>query len=171
MVKWIVAQEAKAGLRHAVVCPNVTGNTKEIQPKASGLVLVRSLFVLLTSHKRRELVSSGRLVCRCHDVFLWCYFCFVLLRFCLYAFVEAAALRSIVLRYAGSPIAPRFFLFFFLLFIWRCRFSRVFFVPFPPSLYIETTSYVLFFRMVFFYLVTTGWIFDISLCKNSINKK
>ena len=35
----------------------------------------------------------------------------------------------------------------------------------------ESTSYVLSFRMVFFYLVTTGWIFDISLlCENSINQ-
>ena len=62
---------------------------------------------LLTSHKWRELVSSGRLVCRCHEVFLWCYVYLVLLRFCLYAFVEAAALRSIVLRCAGAPIATR----------------------------------------------------------------
>ena len=62
---------------------------------------------VLTSHKWRELLSSGRLVCRCHDVFLWCYVCFVLLRFRLYAFVQAAALRSIVLRYAGAPIATR----------------------------------------------------------------
>ena len=37
-------------------------------------LLVRS--PLLTSHKWRELVPSGRLVCRCHDVFLWCYFFF-----------------------------------------------------------------------------------------------
>ena len=29
MAKWIVAEEAKAGLRHAVVCPNVAGRTKE----------------------------------------------------------------------------------------------------------------------------------------------
>ena len=29
MVKWIVAEEAKAGPRHAVVCSNVTGGTKE----------------------------------------------------------------------------------------------------------------------------------------------
>ena len=34
----------------------------------------------------------------------------------------------------------------------------------------KSTSYVLSFRMVFFYLVTTGWIFDISLCENSINQ-
>ena len=33
-----------------------------------------------------------------------------------------------------------------------------------------STSYVLSFRIVFFYLVTTGWIFDIRLCENSINQ-
>ena len=27
MAKWIAAEEARAGLRHAVVCPNVTGRT------------------------------------------------------------------------------------------------------------------------------------------------
>ena len=29
MAKWIAAEKAKAGLRHAVVCLNVTGRTKE----------------------------------------------------------------------------------------------------------------------------------------------
>ena len=29
MAKWIVAEKTKDGLRHAVVCPNVTGRTKE----------------------------------------------------------------------------------------------------------------------------------------------
>ena len=29
MAKWIAAEEARAGLRHAVVCPNVTRRTKE----------------------------------------------------------------------------------------------------------------------------------------------
>ena len=29
MAKWITAEKAKAGLRYAVVCPNVTGRTKE----------------------------------------------------------------------------------------------------------------------------------------------
>ena len=29
MPKWIAAEKARAGLRHAVVCPNVTGRTKE----------------------------------------------------------------------------------------------------------------------------------------------
>ena len=28
MAKWIVAGKAKAGLRHAVVCPNVTGRPR-----------------------------------------------------------------------------------------------------------------------------------------------
>ena len=29
MANWIAAEEARAGLRHAVVCPHVTGRTKE----------------------------------------------------------------------------------------------------------------------------------------------
>ena len=29
MAKWIVEEKTKAGIRHAVVCPNVTGRTKE----------------------------------------------------------------------------------------------------------------------------------------------
>ena len=29
MAKWIVAEKSKAGLRHAVVYPNVAGRTKE----------------------------------------------------------------------------------------------------------------------------------------------
>ena len=59
---------------YAVVCPNVTGRNEERITQSKRLVLVRS--PLLTSHKWRELVPSGRLVCRCHDVFLWCYVCF-----------------------------------------------------------------------------------------------
>ena len=37
-------------------------------------------------------------------------YCFVIR---LYALIEAAAFRSIVLRYAGAPIATRVFFFFF----------------------------------------------------------
>ena len=29
MVKWIAAEKARAGLRHAVACPDVTGRTKD----------------------------------------------------------------------------------------------------------------------------------------------
>ena len=35
----------------------------------------------LTSHNLRELVSSRRLVCRCHIVFLMCYVCYVYFAF------------------------------------------------------------------------------------------
>ena len=49
---------------------------------------------------------------------------------------------------------------FSLLFTWRCRFFRVYFVPLPFSLSMESTSYVFPFRMMFFYLETPGWIFS-----------
>ena len=29
MAKWVVAEKTKAGLRHAVVCPNVTERSKK----------------------------------------------------------------------------------------------------------------------------------------------
>ena len=29
MMKWIAAEGARAALQHAVICPNVTGRTKE----------------------------------------------------------------------------------------------------------------------------------------------
>ena len=83
-----------------------------------------------------------------------------------------AALRSVIFRYAGAPIATRVAFFIFALFLWRWRFFRVIFValslPFSLCRSMESTPYVLSFRMVFFYLLTTGWIIDISLlCKNS----
>ena len=96
--------------------------------------------------------------------------CFV---FRLYAFVEAAAFRSVVLRYAGVSIATcvSFFFFFLFLFIWRCLFFRVFFVPFPLSPCMESTLYFFPSGWCFFYLVTTGWIFYISLlCRIQSNQ-
>ena len=103
--------------------------------------------------------------------------CFVLLRFRLLdAFVEAGALRSIVLRYAGAPTATvhvYFFPFFpFCLFGEDVAFSEYFLYDFRFSWCVESTPYVLSFRMVFFYLVTsTGWIFDVSYVRNhSINQ-
>ena len=44
------------------------------------------------------------------------------------------------------------------------------FVPLPFFVCMESMSYVFsfLFRKVFFHLVTTGWIFDISLCENLI---
>ena len=112
-----------------------------------------------------ELEPSGRLVCRYHDVFLWFYVCFILLRFRLQDFVEAAALGSICKR--PDMIATRVSFSFFL---GNVAFSEYVFVPFPLSLCTESTPYALSFRMLFFYLVTTGSIFDISLSENSLNQ-
>ena len=58
-----------------------------------------------------------------------------------------------------------FYLFFLLFFFsLRMTFFPSIFVSLPFSLLcIESTSYVFPFRMVFFYLVTTDWIFDIRL--------
>ena len=53
-------------------------------------------------------------------------FCFALLRFRLYAFVEAAALRSIVLRYAGVPIAVRVSFFFPFVYLEMSLFPSIF---------------------------------------------
>ena len=71
---------------------------------------------------------------------------------------------------------PRSHVYLFLIFslfvyLEMSLFPNIFFVPFPLSVCIGSTSYVLYFRMVFFYLVTTGWIFDISLCENAIIQK
>ena len=100
-------------------------------------------------------------------------FCFV---FRLYDVVEAAALRSIVLRYAGVPIATRdsifsFFLSFFSFFL--------FFVYLEVSIFpsIVSAFFVWRVRRTFF---PSGWCFllpcdhgldfYISLCENSINQ-
>ena len=72
-------------------------------PYSSTVVLLCSVFVII--------LHTGRLVCRCHDVFLWCHVCFVLLRFRLYAFVEAAALRSIYPSICRRPDSHTCFFF------------------------------------------------------------
>ena len=62
--------------------------------------------------------------------------------------------KTTALDTQGDVAFSEYFLYHFrFLFVWR-----------------ESTSYFLSFRMVSFYLVTTGWIFDISLCENSINQ-
>ena len=119
-------------------------NQGEDSPKQAGsFVLVRS--PSLTSHK--WLVSSGRLVCRCHDVFLWCYLCFD----------EAAALRSIVLRYAGAPIVTRFPL----VYLEMPLFPRIFCTITAFSLYGEYVVRSFLPGGVFLPCVTAGWIFYI----------
>ena len=81
------------------------------------------------------------------------------------------------------------FCFFLVLFLWRCRLSRVFLYHYRFSLCVWRVRRTLFpsgwclkksqnaprpseHPPVLFYLVTTGWVFDISLlCENSIKKK
>ena len=83
MAKWIAAEKAKAGLRPAAVTvcsmPERDGKDRPLRIAQSkrACVLVRSS--LLTSHKWRKVVSSGRLVYRCHDAFsgvTFVLFCF-----------------------------------------------------------------------------------------------
>ena len=102
-------------------------------------------------------------------------------RFRPFAFTEAVALLQsfFVLRYACAPTAahavttvrPFSFSFrpFFLVSLKMSLFPNLF-ISLPFSLCMESTSYVFFFRVVCFYLVTTGWIFDISLCESSMNQ-
>ena len=69
-------------------------------------------------------------------------FCFV---FRLCAFVEAAALRSIVLRYTGVPIATRVSLFSFISFIF-CLFGEDAFSEYVfRFLFVWTIEYVVRF--------------------------
>ena len=103
-------------------------------------------------HKWRDLVSSGRLVCRCHVIFLWrcdCFVCFVFVfvlsqkrgpsfnRFSFFD-MQASQKPDVVLPFHLFGDKP------------------VFFVPLPFSLCMESTSHVSPFRVVFFYLGTTG---------------
>ena len=62
-----------------------------------------------------------------------------MLRFCLYAIVEAATLRSIILRYAGAPIATHtcFFVFFPFVYSEMSLFPSIFFIIPAFSLYGE----------------------------------
>ena len=92
-------------------------------------MLVR--LALLTSHKWRKLVSSGRLVCRCHDVHYWCYVCLVLL--CLASFfVLTLPLKSRPFSqpsfdiYAGAPKATHVSFFFPFIYLEMSLFRSIF---------------------------------------------
>ena len=182
MAKWIAAEKVRAGLRHAVViCPNVTGGTKE-RISQSKRARAGSLAIV---DKWREIVSSGCLVCRYMScrlslVLSRCLF-FVLFRFRIFAFIEAAALRSTVLRSSICMrpdshniqlpnnyycLRPFFLLRNLLVSLVMSLFQSILYHYYRFSLCLygdERTSHVFPFRMVFVCLVTTGWIFDISL--------
>ena len=78
-------------------------------------------------------------------------FVLFLLRFRFYAFVEAAALRSIVLRYAGAPIATRVSFFFPFVYLEMSRF---------PSLFCTIHCRFLFVWRVRRTFFPSGWCFS-----------
>ena len=78
MARWIAAEEARAGLRHAVVCPNVTERTKERiaqtkRARAGLLALVDEPQVARTCILRAFGLQMSSL--------FWCYACYILLSF------------------------------------------------------------------------------------------
>ena len=77
MAKWIVAEKTKAGVRHAMVCPNVTGRTKK-RIAQSKRACAGSLTVDQPQVARTCILRA--FVCRCHGVFsvVLRLFCFVL---------------------------------------------------------------------------------------------
>ena len=112
MAKRIAAEKSRAGLRHAVLYPNVTGRTKERidSPKRTGMCwLVRHNSSQSISHSKcRERVSSGRMSC-CVSLSLMFRLFFVsfpsylLTTLKLRPFIQS----FFVLRYACAPTATR----------------------------------------------------------------
>ena len=109
-------------------------------------------------------------------IFLFCFVFVFLLSLKPWSFVQS----FFVLRYACVPTATRGCLtavcvFFVFVAYFFCFFGDVAFsecsisVPLPFSSCMESTWNVSPFGMLFFYLVTTGWIFCIIVCEHSIN--
>ena len=130
----------------------MTGRTGERIAQNKRAVLVRS--PQWTSHKWCELVSSGRLVCRCH-ISLLCYgFFFALFLLLLLSLKPRFFIQPFfVLRSACVPTVIR--LSFFFLFFLDMSLFPIIFVPLPLYLCMESTSHAFSFRVMFFYLVTT----------------
>ena len=68
-------EKARAGLRYAVVCPNVTGRAKE-RIAQSKRACAGSLAIVDSSQVARTCILRAFSVCRCHAAFLWRYVCF-----------------------------------------------------------------------------------------------
>ena len=128
MAKWIVGEKVKAGLRHAVVCPNVTGRTKErIAQSKRARVDTPILVDYLVATSGVNLYPPGGWCADAMTSFsgvTFVLFCFV---FVFILCIKAAALRSIVLRYAGAPIATRVSLFFPIAYLEILLFSSILF--------------------------------------------
>ena len=87
-----------------------------------------------------------------------------------YTFIEAAVLRSIVLRYTGAPIPTLVSFFFPFVYLEISIFPTIFCTIAVFSLYGEDVVRFFLPDGVFLPFVTTCWIFDIRLCENSYNQ-
>ena len=176
MAKWIAAEKVRAGLRHAVVCLNVTERTKariaqsKCARRASSLANVDQPQVTRTCILRADAVL----------LFSGVTFVSFLFRSLPFAFIEAEALRSIVLLYACAPAATRshlttvvcvHFCFVFFCSLGGVAFSQYFCTNAVCSFHGE---YLVRFPSGWcrFYLVTTSWILASAYVRiESINQK
>ena len=161
MTKWIAAAKARAGIRYAVVCPNVTGRTEEKiaqseQARAGSLAT-----------RGANLYPPGVwFACRLSQMFR--LFCFVLVfmlsrkpRPFVQLFFDIQAHRQPHVRI--SSLFPNVSLEMSLFPSGFCTIG----VFSLCILLVGSTQWVLSLRMVFFYLVITGCFFNTSLCENS----
>ena len=104
MAKWIAAEKATAGLRHTVVCPNVTGRAKE-RIAQSKRARAGSLAIVDYSHKWRELVSGFWFADRCHVMSSFCGITFVLFYFVFVFLISLMKPRSFDMHAHRQPHA------------------------------------------------------------------
>ena len=167
MWKWIVAEKTKAGLHTACSdMPERNGkNQEEDSPKPAGSYWFARPCWLATSGV--NLYPPGVWLTEAMAFFLWCCVCFVLFRFSL---KPRPFVQSSFDMQAFREHTTCFFLLIFPLCF--CLFGDVAFSEYFStfSLYGEYVVCSYLPDGVVFYLVTTGWIFGISLCEISINQ-
>ena len=148
MAKWVAAAaKARAGLLHAVLCRNVTGSTKErIAQNKRGCA---GLLVVVDSPQmaRTCILQAFALQMSCR---LPLVLRFRFVSFSSYVFIGAAALRSIVLRYASAPTATHVSSFY-PFDSYEMSFFQSIFVPLPFSCFVWRV------RRTFF---PSGWCFS-----------
>ena len=112
MPKWLAAEKARGELRrHAVVCPNVTGRIKERIPqskraRAGSLAVLDQPQMALTCTPGTCFFADVVSLFFGVTLLVFYLICFVSFM-CFCAFIELAALRSIVLGYACILTATR----------------------------------------------------------------
>ena len=102
--------------------------------------------------------------CTCY--FLLCFFCLVFCR-CLVYLCHSQNQARFLVHFFVVSVATRA--------LTNCvpRFCFLFLLPFAFSVYIYILALLLVVLACFqmgFYFVTTGWIFEMGLCENSINQ-